>query len=291
MAGKTQDPSAGVATPAPRALGALLLALALALAGAAAAEVATPVPDGHPGVAAAYAVAVDGDLLQGGALDLRRQPASLSKLLAALVLLESGWDPEAQVTVSAAAAAVEGSRIGLRRGERLRAGDLLTGMLVRSGNDACLALVEHAAGTRTAFAARMNRRAAALGMGGSHFVHPCGLDAPGQHTTARDLLRLAEAARAEPQIKRRAGMTSATIRTEAGRKLDFDNSNALIGRAPEATGLKSGYTSGAGRCVIALAERSGHYALVVLLGATSDRWWDATGMLAEALGPVAPPRD
>jgi len=137
----------------------------------------------------------------------------------------------------------------------------------------------------------MNRRAAALGMGASHFVHPCGLDAPGQHTTARDLWRLAEAARREPQIMQRAGLASAAIRTAAGRKLSFNNSNALIGRAPEATGLKSGYTSGAGRCVIALAERSGHYALAVLLGAGSDRWWDATGLLAEALGPVAPPRD
>ncbi|MDR0311668.1 MAG: serine hydrolase [Acidobacteriota bacterium] len=266
-----------------------ILALPLAVVFMAAPAAAqSAVTDRYPDIAAAYAVAVDGKLQWAGKPDERRQPASLSKLLAALALLESGWNPEAIVTVSAAAAGVEGSRIGLRRGEQLRAADLLTGMLVRSGNDACLALAEHAAGSVAAFAKHMNQHAARIGMKNSNFVHPCGLDASGQHTTARDLLLLAEAARAVPEIRNRAAMASAAVSTTAGRELRFNNTNALIGRAPDVVGLKSGFTSGAGNCVIALGERAGHYALVVLLGG-ADRWWDASGLIAQALGPVAPP--
>ena len=269
----------------------LIVALPLAVTCGAAQETAqNAVVDLYPDIAAAYAVAVDGQLQWAGKPDVKRQPASLAKLLSALVLLESGWNPEVLVTVSAAAAGIEGSRVGLRRGEQLRAADLLTGMLVRSGNDACLALAEHAAGSVADFAKRMNQHAARLGMKNSNFVQPCGLDAPGQHTTARDLLLLAEAARGAHEIRSRAAMTDAVIRTTAGRELRFSNTNALIGRSPEINGLKSGYTSGAGNCVIALGERDGHYAIVVLLG-SPNRWWETTGLIAQALGPVAPPRD
>ncbi len=244
-------------------------------------------PDRFPGAAAAYAVSIDGRLTWAANLDLPRQPASLAKLLSALVLLEHDWQPDADVRVSAAAAAIEGSRIGLRAGEVLRAADLLSGMLVRSGNDACLALVEHTAGSLSAFAARMNQRAAALGMRDSHFIDPCGLDAPGQRTTARDLLKLAEAAQANRAIALRAGALSGAIRTRAGRELRFHNSNALIGREPDVTGLKSGYTGQAGNCLIALAEQDGHQVLLVLLGA-KNRWWEATGMIARALSAASP---
>ncbi len=267
---------------------AVIAALPLAVQAANPAPPAAPaVPDPYPDIAAAYAMSVDGRLAWAGNPDLPRPPASLSKLLTALVLLDADWDPDAAVRISAAAAGIEGSRIGVRGGEVLRAADLLTGMLVRSGNDACLALVEHTAGTMPAFATWMNQRAQALGMHASHFVHPCGLDAPGQHTTARDLLRLGEAARRHPQITARAAMASASITTLGGRHLRFGNSNALIGRHPEVTGLKSGFTRRAGECVIALAARDGHTVLLVMLGA-EDRWWEATGMIARALGLASP---
>jgi len=267
----------------------VLFALLVALPFAVIAAAAQPaVVDRYPDIAAAYVVAVDGELKWAGKPDEPRSPASLTKLLSALVLLESGWNPEAIVTVSATAAGVEGSRVGLRRGEQLRAADLLTGMLVRSGNDACLALAEHSAGSIAAFAKRMNQHAARIGMKNSNFGHPCGLDAPGQHTTARDLLLLAEAARATPEIRKRSAMPNAVIHTVAKRELSFKNTNVLIGRVPEINGLKSGYTKSAGNCVIALGERAGHYAIVVMLGG-ADRWWDTSGLIAQALGPVAPP--
>jgi len=265
-----------------------VLCAAAAVVVAAAAEGAQPVlPDPFPGAAAAYAVAIDGRLTWGAHLDAPRQPASLAKLLSALVLLEEGWQADANVRVSAAAASIEGSRIGLRRGEQVRAKDLLTGMLVRSGNDACLALVEHFGGSVSSFATSMNLLAERIGMADSHFVHPCGLDAPGQRTTARDLLKLAEAARARRAISLRTGASSGAIKTDAGREMRFHNSNVLIGRDPSVIGLKSGYTSQAGNCLIALAQAEGHEVMLVLLGA-QDRWWESTGMLARAFAQASP---
>jgi D-alanyl-D-alanine carboxypeptidase (penicillin-binding protein 5/6) len=227
-------------------------------------------------------VVLDGRLLWSRALDTPHAPASLSKLLAALVLLENDWRPDAVVGVSSAAAAVDGTRVGLRQGERLTARDALTAMLVRSANDACLALVEHASGTQSVFAARMNLRAKALGLTQSNFVNPCGLDAVGQQTTVRDLLRLAAAAIQQPEIALRGRAQSAEIHTLGGRALRFDSSNALIGREPGVIGLKSGFTSHAGKCLIALVEHKGHRVWIILLN-SKDRWWAASGFVRLSL--------
>jgi D-alanyl-D-alanine carboxypeptidase (penicillin-binding protein 5/6) len=243
---------------------------------------ATAVIDRFPGIAPAYAVIVDGRLTWGAHLDTPRPPASLAKLLTALVLLEQQWRPDAPVTVSPRAAAIEGSQLGLRAGERVRADDLLTGMLVRSGNDACLALVEHVSGDLAGFLPLLEARAARLGMRDSRFLHPCGLDVPGTRTTVRDLVLLAEAALAQPAIALRGRAVEARIRTLGGRELRFNNSNALIGRDPEATGLKSGYTQLAGRCLIGVAERGPHRVIVVMLGA-DERWWAASNLLVLGL--------
>jgi len=282
---------------AARRLAVAVAAAALSLAETAAAfaagavPVSSPVPDPAdrwPGVAVAYALARDGELIWGAGLDRPHAPASLTKLLTALVLLETDWRAEALIPVSAAAASVPGSRIGLRAGERLRADDALTAMLVRSANDACLALVEHAAGSTGAFRPRLAAAAARLGLAQSAFIDPCGLDAPGQHSTARDLLRLADAAIAQPEILRRARLASARLRTQGGRELAFSSTNALLGRVPGAIGLKTGHTAAAGRCLIAVAELGSRRVVLVLLGATPDRWWVASGMLAQALNAPVP---
>jgi D-alanyl-D-alanine carboxypeptidase (penicillin-binding protein 5/6) len=234
---------------------------------------------------------LDGRLLWARELDTPRPPASLAKLLAALVILEKGWNPDSTVRVSSNAAAADGTRVGLRAGENLMARDALTAMLVRSANDACQALVELASGTESSFAARMNARAKELGLIQSHFVSPCGLDAVGQYTTVRDLLRLAAAAIRHPEIALRGRAQSAEIRTLGGRVLRFNSTNALIGREPGAIGLKSGFTSQAGKCLIALVENDGHRVWIVLLDA-KDRWWTASGLLrlslSVAYGTVRP---
>lgn len=242
--------------------------------------VAVPV-DAYPGAAAAYIVVADGRPLWLREPAARRQPASLAKLLTALVLLEDSWHADARIEVSPRAAAIEGSRLGLRAGESLRAEDALVALLVRSANDACVALAEHAAGSLERFAVRMNARAAELEMRDSHFVHPCGLDAPGQRSSARDLLRLAAAAMQMPAIARTVARPAATVVTQGGRRLAMHNGNALLGRVDGVVGIKSGYTRGAGKCVIVLAHRGPHSVWLVMLGAP-NRWWVAAGIIDAA---------
>lgn len=246
--------------------------------------------DRWPGVAAAYALGLDGELIWGAALDAPRAPASLAKLLTALALLDDGWAPDAAITVSPAAARAVGTRLGLRSGEQMQADAALTAMLVGSANDACRALVEHAAGDVKAFRPRLAAAAQRLGLTASVFVDPCGLDAPGQRTTAREMLHLATAAQAHPEIARRSGLAAAQMRTLGGREIAVVNTNALIGRLPEAVGLKSGYTAAAGRCLIAIGERGRRRATLVMLGATPERWWNASGMLTHALSLAHAPR-
>lgn len=237
--------------------------------------------DLYPRSAAAYAVAIDGEIRWAGALDAPRAPASLAKLATAIVLLEADWDPQAVVVIGPRAAAAIGARIGLRHGERLRAQDALIAMIMRSANDACLALVEHRDGSAAAFASRLNRRLRELGFESTHIVNPCGLDAPGQFSTARELLTLARMAAAYPSVRAAAIAPKARIETLEGRRFDITTTNQLLGRAAGITGLKTGYTATAGTCVIATAERDGVTVEVVLLGAP-DRWWTAAALIEEA---------
>ncbi len=222
-----------------------------------AAALAAPI-DPYPAAASSYLLVADGQPLWAHAPELPRPPASLAKLMTALVLLDGDWRPEAVVTASARAVRVDGTRLGLREGESLRAKDALVALLVRSANDACVALAEHAAGSIEAFAGRMNERARRMGLGGSHFVHPCGLDAPGQHVTATDLLRIAQAALERPEVAAIVPQASAWVSTIGGRRIGMHNGNELLGRVPGVFGMKSGYTTGAGKCVVAVAERDGH---------------------------------
>lgn len=260
----------------------LITAAALLVASLAGTARAQEPVDRYPDAAAAYAVAVDDELVWGRGLDTPRPPASLTKLLSALVILDHHWNADASVTVSAQAAGVQGSRIGLRAGDRVRAGDLLTGMIVRSGNDACMAMAEHVGGTTENFVRLMNEKAAQLGMNASHFRNPCGLDADGHVSTARDLLVLARAAADRREIAIRATALRAEFRTLNGRHIRFRNTNAILGRDPDTIGLKTGFTNRAGKCLIALAEHGVHRVWVVLLHAP-NRWYSASDLLAQGM--------
>ncbi|MEO8307990.1 MAG: serine hydrolase [Pseudomonadota bacterium] len=237
--------------------------------------------DAYPTAASAYVLAFDDQVLWSRAADTQRPPASLAKLLSALVLLREPWDNSETITVSKAAADIEGTQLGLHAGEQLRASDALTAMLLRSANDVCLALAEHAAGSADAFVTRMNALARDLGMLNSSFRTPCGLDAVGQHTSASDLLILARAAMRSPEIASRVALERASVTTIAGRHITFTNNNALVGRLRGTIGLKSGFTNAAGKCVIAVVERDGHRIWLVMLDAP-NRWWVADGMIEAA---------
>jgi D-alanyl-D-alanine carboxypeptidase (penicillin-binding protein 5/6) len=168
--------------------------------------------------------------------------------------------------------------------------DLLAAALVQSSNDACHALADWHSGGERAFVARMNQRAAELGLTGTHFANACGHDAPGHHSTARDLLALTQRALSYPDFVRLVAQPALTLRTADGRRaFSLTNSNALLGRFPGAIGVKSGYTRKAGKCLIALAERDGVRVLLVLLNAP-NRWWDAHGVLERAFAASADKR-
>lgn len=270
------------------------LAMGLALAAGvvmecmAASTPAATLPDVLPGVANAYVVTVDDVAVFGAQVERALPPASLAKLVAALVVVDKSA-PDAVVTVSAKAAAATGSRAGLRAGEALAVRDLVGAMLIVSANDACVALAEHVAGSERAFVTMMNARAAALGLGATHFANACGFDAPGMHTTAGDMARLAPLALAQPAVAQWTARETATLRTRAGRTIALRNTNAFVGRVPGVTGLKTGYTAKAGRNLVLTATRDGHRAVVVLLGA-SDRWWDAAALLERAFDTTRAPR-
>jgi D-alanyl-D-alanine carboxypeptidase (penicillin-binding protein 5/6) len=233
--------------------------------------------DRYPRAAEAYLVKRGDQVLWAGNPGRRLPPASLAKLMTALLVLERGRLDET-VAVSAAAARATGTRMGLRAGEKFTARDLLAATVVRSANDACRALADHVAAD---FVALMNARAAALGLADTRYADPCGHDREGQYTSAADLARLAGAVTSHAEYLRLARLPRVRVASAAGRRFTLAGTNALIGRYEGAIGLKTGYTEGAGHCLVALAERDGVRVLVVMLN-SPNRWWNAVGLLDRA---------
>lgn len=263
-----------------------ILLLILAWPGA---RAATPAPpDRYPDVARAYWVERDGQPLWAGQAERRLPMASLAKLMTALIVAEQG-DLDAVVTVSRTAAAETGARLGLRTGERVRARDLLTALLVRSANDACRAMADWQAGDQARFVVRMNLRARQLGLANTHFTDACGHDAPSQYSSARDLARLARIAMRQAPIATAVATRTFAFKSLDGRTHAMRSTNALLAGLPGTRGIKTGYTPGAGRCIIALVERDGVEVLAVLLHAP-DRWWDSAGLIELAFKHAGTPR-
>lgn len=251
----------------------LLLGLSLLpLTGRAAAQ-----PDPFPQVAAAYLAQRDGSTLWERQADQRLPPASLTKLMTALLVLEQE-QLAGIATVTPAAAAETGSRLALLAGERFRVGDLLAATLIASANDACHTLAAHLAGNEPAFVQRMNVRAQALGLHDTRFRNACGHDAPGHYSSARDLARLAHELLKHPQVLPLTAQPDVMLATLEGKQYRATNKNALIGRYRGALGLKSGYTAKAGKCLLAYAQRGEHSVMLVILHGR-DRWWDAADIL------------
>jgi len=259
----------------------LLLALCLGILPAAlsAAEAGPGDPFGN--VAAAYLVKVDGREVWARNADAPLPPASLTKMMTALLVLERG-DLRSVVTVSREASRETGTRLGLAPGDRMSVLELLAAALLGSANDACHALADHVAGSEKRFVDRMNARAREMGLSNTRFANACGHDAPGMRSTARDLALLAETAMGNPVFAKMAGLEDGWITTvDAGKKFSLENKNLLIGRYRGARGVKTGFTGRAGKCLVAFAERGGKRVLLVLLNAP-DRWWKAEEILDAA---------
>jgi D-alanyl-D-alanine carboxypeptidase (penicillin-binding protein 5/6) len=231
--------------------------------------------------AKAYLVKKDGVPLWAHRERESLPPASLTKIMTALLALEMGR-MERVVVISPEAAAETGSRIGLRAGDQLTLNDLLQAMLIKSANDAAHAVAEAVGGSTGNFIALMNGRAAALQMTDTHYADVSGHDFADHYTSARDLAILAEAAMRHPIFRQIVATQQLKIRTvDAKRTFHVRNSNRLIGTIPEVTGIKTGYTRGAGRCLVSMAERDGSQVLVILLNDT-ERWIDAPRLFDQA---------
>jgi D-alanyl-D-alanine carboxypeptidase (penicillin-binding protein 5/6) len=235
-------------------------------------------PDPFPQVATAYLVELDENTIWSRHPDKRLPPASLTKLMTALLVLEQS-QPDAEVTIKPSATRETGSRIGLKPGERFRMRDLLSAALLASANDACHALADQLAGDETAFIAIMNRRAQELGMHDTHFSNACGHDEPDHYSTAHDLSILAHALLRFQGLLDVTSQKSQRIGTLDGlHHYALQNKNALIGRYDGALGLKTGFTPKAGKCLVAYAKRGDRSVLLILLHG-KDRWWDAADIL------------
>ncbi|MPZ89340.1 MAG: hypothetical protein GEU81_14990, partial [Nitriliruptorales bacterium] len=234
-----------------------------------------------PPVSAAGAVVYDPQIdrvLYGKQETSPRLIASTSKIMTALLALEAGTLEE-EVTVSAGAVETGGTpgaaTLNLSAGQRVPMRSLLAGLVMRSGNDAAVAVAEHVAGDEAAFVARMNARAAELGLTGTRFVDSSGLaEDPGNESTPLDLARLAAVAMSDEIFADWAGAVQLTVQGLN----PLVNRNELLESYAGASGVKTGFTTRAGLCLVASATRDGWTLYTVVLGSEAS-FADTTALL------------
>jgi D-alanyl-D-alanine carboxypeptidase (penicillin-binding protein 5/6) len=227
---------------------------------------------------ALLADAETGEILWQRNPDLRCYPASLTKIMTAVLVLERG-NLEDWVTVPKEAAFTGESSMELKEGERVQLKDLLNAILVRSANDACVAAAIHLAGSVKKFVEWMNEKAKELGMTNTHFVNPHGLHHPQHFTTARDLLTLTRYALQIPTfriiVSQREIIIAPTNKSALRR---YQNRNKLLELYHGCDGVKTGYTIPAGRCLVASATRNGWQLIAIVLG-SQDHFADCATLL------------
>ena len=224
-----------------------------------------------PTVSAQSAILVDaesGRVLYEKDMDSQRLIASTTKLMTALVAVESTADLSQIVTIEREDTLTEGSSLYLKAGEKLSLEELLYGMLLRSGNDAALAVARHCGGSVAAFVDRMNEKAQELGMTNSHFENPNGLNADGHGSTAADMARLGIACMDNETVAKIVGTKSVTFGTRT-----FVNHNKLLDQYEGCVGMKTGFTKLAGRTLVSAARRDGQLLVCVTLNDPDD-WKD-----------------
>jgi D-alanyl-D-alanine carboxypeptidase len=210
--------------------------------------------------------------------DLRMYPASTTKVMTAILAIESGRLDET-VTIRKTDVRVEPTIIGLVPGEKIKLRDLVYGLMLRSGNDAARAIARHLAGSQVEFAAQMNARAKELGCQGTHFANAHGLPNPKHYTTARDLGRIMRHAMANAEFRKITGAHHYRSKSSRATR-NFYNKNKLLRLYEGATGGKPGYTRAAQQTLVASAERSGRELVVVCLASRGRALWsDASSLL------------
>jgi D-alanyl-D-alanine carboxypeptidase (penicillin-binding protein 5/6) len=237
---------------------------------------ATPALAERPRPTAPSAIVVDardGHVLFRRAPDQRRPMASTAKLMTALVSTEE-LPLRRRLRAAPYHAAPAESQIDLRPGERMSVADLLRALMLESANDAAETLARGAAGSVHAFVRLMNRKARELGLRGTHYANPIGLDEHGSYSSARDLSRLARVVLRDDFLAETVRMPRARLLTGSHDRV-VDNRNDLVGRVPWIDGVKTGHTASAGYVLVGSGTRKGARLVSVVLATPSEEARDA----------------
>ena len=218
-------------------------------------------------------------MIIGKNADIKSAMASTTKIMTTIVILEKS-DLDETVTVSAKAGGTGGSRLGLKRGDKASVRDLLYGLMLRSGNDAAVALAEHVGGSVKEFAELMNEKASELGLTNTHFVTPHGLDDANHYTTALELAKLTDYAMDNETFAKIVGTKSTTIYIN-NQPRQINNTNELLGVLNGVVGVKTGFTNNAGRCLVTETKRNNMDIITIVLGADTkkDRTKDSVNLI------------
>ena len=220
---------------------------------------------------------VTGQILYERDVNARRYPASTTKMMTLIVALEHGKLDDI-VTVSKNAEGVEGSTLWLVQGDKIPLGELLTGMMMHSGNDATVAVAEHIAGSVPAFVRMMNDKAEELGANSTHFMNPNGLPDEKHYTTAYDLAKIAAYGYSLPHFEEIVGKQEALYDWVKDPAKKLRNENQMLWLYRGANGVKTGYTDAAGRCLVSAARRDGMQLVAVVLD-SYYMWNDSIALL------------
>lgn len=235
------------------------------------------------GISAQKAIVLDGAtgrVLFEKDADSRSLVASTTKIMTALVICEQ-CNVLDRMKIPKEAVGIEGSSMYLKEGEVLTVQELLYGMMLHSGNDAAVALAIYCGGTVEGFAELMNDKARLLGLTGTHFQNPNGLDAPDHYSTARDLAVLAAYAMKNPIFAQTVSTKTVTVGQRSLR-----NHNKLLWQVEGADGVKTGYTKAAGRILVSSAVRQGRRLVAVTIN-DGDDWRDHAALLGDGFSKYA----
>ncbi len=196
--------------------------------------------------------------------------ASTTKIMTAIVVMENSNLSDI-VTIDSKSAGTGGSRLGLKKNDKITVNDLLYGLMLRSGNDSAVALAIHIGGSIEGFAEMMNQKAKELKLINTHFVVPHGLDKEGHYTTAYELAKIADYALKIDKIKEIVSTKTCTISINNKPKI-ITNTNELLGSVNGVYGVKTGFTNGAGRCLVSSCKRNNLDIITVVIGADTKKY-------------------
>ena len=211
--------------------------------------------------------------------NVKKAMASTTKIMTAMVVIQN-TNLNNTVEISKKSAGTGGSRLGLKLGDKITVKDLLYGLLLRSGNDCAVALAEYVAGSVQEFSNLMNQNAQMLGLNNTHFITPHGLDEEEHYTTAYELAVLTDYALNNEVFAQIVNTKSYTININKNSKT-LNNTNELLGNLNGVYGVKTGFTNGAGRCLVTSIKRGNLDVICVVLGADTkkDRTRDSAKLI------------